>query len=60
MKRAGYKEAIFWIVANDDTEWLKDEELVPSVTACLVQDLFGVTTEKVIADLRRETKRQRP
>jgi hypothetical protein len=53
MKRPGYREAIFWIAANDDTEWLRDEDPILSVTAALVQDLFGAETGRLITDLRR-------
>jgi hypothetical protein len=61
MKRPGYREAIDWIAYNDDTEWLKPNDwnnngadLSPSVTACLVADLFGVDTDRVTADLKRK------
>jgi hypothetical protein len=57
VKRPGYREAIEWIALNDDTEWLNAEYGSPSVTACLVADLFGVTTERVTADLRRYYER---
>lgn len=48
---ARYKDAIEWITQNDDTEWLRDEEPILSVTATLVADLFGKTHEQVINDL---------
>lgn len=55
MKKPGYKEAIRWIAENDDTEWLF--ESVPedwmSVSAIMVRDLFDVTDEKIIADLKK-------
>jgi hypothetical protein len=57
MKRASYREAIQWIVANDDTEWLHDEHGHPSVTAALVADIFDVDIEKVQKDLRREEQK---
>jgi len=57
MKRASYREAIRWMVANDDTEWANDrrtwEDPLCSVTAVLVADLFGKTTDEVTADIRR-------
>lgn len=53
MKRAGYREAIYWIAWNDDIEWLADAQPIKSVTACLVQDLFDVADEKLFKDLRR-------
>ena len=56
--RASYREAINWIAANDDTEWLDDSpDQTPSVTAALVADLFKVSSEKVRADLVRELER---
>jgi hypothetical protein len=65
MKRASYRAAIFWIAANDDTEWVGDENAdtslaihCPSVTASLVADLFDVDTERVRLDVRRELARQ--
>lgn len=57
MKYAGYREAIRWMFDNDDTNWVDDEYGTPSVTACLVADLFGVTTEKVTEDLLRLTNK---
>lgn len=50
----GYAFAIDWVVSNDDTEWLPTEGRPadpPSVTACLVADLFGKTDAEVQADL---------
>lgn len=54
MKRPSYKEAIFWLAANDDCYWLLDEEPIISVSAALVQDLFGVETEKLFKDIRKK------
>lgn len=56
MKRPGYREAIKWIALNDDTEWLNDVEPIESVTAALVQDLFGVDRKRLLKDLRREVR----
>ena len=58
MKRPSYREAMQWIVLNDDTEWLTDEHGSLSVTAALVADLFGVSDERVIKDLLREKARR--
>ena len=56
--RASYRDAIFWIAANDDTEWLeKGPDEPPCVAAALVADLFKVSSEKVRADLVREIER---
>lgn len=59
MKRASYKEAVFWIAANDDTEWLNPIDYVstPSVTACFVADIFAVSMEKLIKDIERQKKK---
>ena len=57
-RTASYKNAVAWIVANDDTEWLNDQEPIISVSAALVADLFGRDEPEIIADLRREQKRQ--
>jgi hypothetical protein len=62
---ASYRHAIRWIVANDDTEWLRDcgndddPTLLMSVTAALVADLFNKTDQAVCADLARELERRR-
>jgi hypothetical protein len=55
---ARYKDAIFWIVANDDTGFLDDADGHISVTACFAADMFGKTDAQVRADLMTERKRQ--
>ncbi len=56
---ARYKEAIEWIAANDDTEFLDDGEAGHlSVTASLVVDLWGKDYDQVRKDLVAELKRQ--
>lgn len=58
---ARYADAIFWLVANDDTEFLDDPNGSLSVTACLVSDLFSKDDKQVRSDLIRErTKQERP
>lgn len=47
---ASYKQAIQWLVDNDDTEWVVEEGYL-SVTACLVADLFDKDSIKVRIDL---------
>lgn len=58
---ARYKDAIEWIAANDDTEWARypaDTAMgSESVTAAMVADIFGKTTEQVRADIIRALKR---
>ena len=62
MKRPGYREAIRWIIDNDDNEWLDDDNdpIAPiiSVTAALVADLFDVETSRIIRDLRKAKERK--
>ena len=57
MKRASYRAAIQWIVDNDDTEWAEYDKSTamgtPSVTACLIADLFGVDDERIRRDVLR-------
>ena len=51
-----------WIAANDDTAWLTDvldDDVIRSVTASLVADLFGRTEDEISRDLTRELKRQK-
>lgn len=58
---ARYQEAIDWIAANDDTEWVNHAEDwalgTESVTAALVADLFGKESSQVRKDLVRALKR---
>ena len=55
---ARYQDAIAWVVGNDDTEFLNDDDPMLSVTASLVADLFHKTDDEVLADIRRESIRQ--
>lgn len=63
MRRPGYREAIRWMVDNDDTEWADRNNRVtaggdpPSVTAALVADIFGVDPERVRKDIARGLER---
>jgi hypothetical protein len=61
MARANYKAAIYWLAHNDDNEWIEAPlvggEILASVTACLVADLFGKTIDVVTNDLRRELRK---
>lgn len=63
MRRPGYREAIEWMASNDDCYWLGDYDAhgpILSVSASLVRDLWGVTDDKLLADLRRALKRIHP
>lgn len=56
--RMGYKEALDWIIQNDDTLWLLDEEPIASVTATLIADIFqSGNVDKVTADLLKRIER---
>ena len=55
---ARYADAIFWIAANDDTEFLADPNGSMSVIACFVSDLFGKTDEQVKKDITKELAKQ--
>ena len=63
MKRHGYREAVAWLVLNDDVEWATydppDACASVSVTGALVCDLFGVETERLRSDIRLGIKRLR-
>lgn len=59
-RRVGsYMSAIRWIADNDDTDWLDDDSGSPSVTLCLVADVFSRTVEDATADLRKLIERGR-
>ena len=52
-----YQSAVEWIAYNDDTDFIDIERggqsEFPSVTACLVADVFGRTTDQVCRDVYR-------
>jgi hypothetical protein len=58
MKPPSYKRAIAWIIDNDDTEWLKDEEPTCSVTATFLADMFGLDDQRVTRDLKAALDRR--
>lgn len=61
MKRPGYREAVEWLAGNDDCYWLADtENLIPSVAACMVRDLFDADESKLYRDIRRAVRRIYP
>lgn len=62
-KRPSYREALDWIAANDDTEFMNDGDDAPlSVTASLVQDLWDKDDATIRHDLllaiRRDNRRR--
>ncbi len=60
MKRPGYREAVEWLAGNDDCYWLAEDEAAPSVSACLIRDLFDVEESKLYSDIRRALGRVYP
>lgn len=50
---AKYQDAIEWIGDMDDTTFVTDCPDMPSVTVCMVADLWGKPVETVITDLRK-------
>lgn len=48
-----YRDALAWMIVNDDTEFLAEPEPAISVTGALVADIYDRSNEEVIADLRR-------
>lgn len=49
-----YLYAVRWVANNDDTEFLNDEDPVPSVTVCFLADIYQRTVDDVMVDLRKE------
>ncbi len=61
MKKPTYQEAVAWIADEDSPGDEGDaEEISGYLTACLVADLFDVTSEKVARDVvaLRKAKRK--
>lgn len=52
-KNPSYKSSLDWILNNDDTDWLDEEGASPSVTAAFAADIFGISMEKLVADLKK-------
>ena len=57
---ARYKDAIWWLVANDDVTFLDqvEDRKFLSVTALLVADLFNKSDKQVVEDLIKEKRAQ--
>jgi hypothetical protein len=57
MKRASYREAIWWIALNDEPGLGPDsrnpEVVATLISVALVADIFGVSTERVGLDVVR-------
>lgn len=55
MRKPGYREAIAWLAGNDDCYWIGDHDghgPMLSVSASMVRDLYDVTDDRLIADLK--------
>jgi hypothetical protein len=48
-----YRDAVKWILDNDDVTFLDDEYGSPSVSACLVADIYQRPVEEVVAEMRQ-------
>lgn len=51
MQILGYRAALDWLLDNDDTHWLDDEYGSPSVTLCLVANIYSKATDDAVAEL---------
>lgn len=63
MARPSYTTAIEWVASNDDCYWLGDYDNhgpILSVTAAMVRDLWDVSDDKLIYDLRKALARAYP
>jgi hypothetical protein len=58
---ARYADAVDWLAGNDDNGWLddpdEDGEVMPSVAAALVADVWDKPLQQVVRDLRRALQR---
>ena len=51
MRAIPYKQAIEWMIRNDDTDFLDDENGCLSVTGSIVADIYGKLSVEVWEDL---------
>jgi len=61
MKRARYREAVYWIAMNDsagDDDALDPQEVAKLVTATLIADLFDLDPLKVGQDIVAVRRRE--
>jgi len=62
MKRASYREAVYWIAMNDgpgDHDALEVEYVQGQLTVGIIADIFGVADERVAKDVVRVRKAER-
>lgn len=51
MKRASYRDGIFWLAVNDEPGEEDPEEIAAFITTILLADLFDVDPKKVAKDV---------
>jgi hypothetical protein len=62
-KKLTYQEALYWLVQNDDNKWIfkltekgtksSNSELIPTLTAAVVADIYGYSAHELAADLMK-------
>lgn len=58
MAKPSLRDAIAWLVSNDDCSWLTDERPIPSVPAALVIDLYRVDSTALVRKMRTAILRE--
>lgn len=53
MRRPGYKDALQWLIDNEDLEFLDNGDPI-SISTSMTAHLFGRTDEEVITDLKKQ------
>lgn len=53
-----YRDALDWMLDNDDVSFIEEEDPAISVTGAIVADIYDRTIEEVIADLRKRRLRR--
>ncbi len=56
MKRASYRKAVDWIAQNDEPTDANPVTIGELISTTLVAEIFGVSTERVAADILRHRK----
>lgn len=63
MRRPGYREAVEWLAGNDDCYYLvtsEHHEIIMSVAASMIRDLYDISAEKLQSDVRKVLKKIYP
>jgi hypothetical protein len=53
-----YRDALDWMLDNDDVSFVEEEDPAISVTGAIVADIYDRTNEEVIEDLRKRRLRR--